>query len=249
RYKADSNLVFGDWAFIITAIGFLIFYIFSLRGSGFQQVHKYLRTFLLLVSTILVLYITCTLIQFQLLIHSEDDFEIPFTCGSIKNSWCYLNNTNLFMALITALFIVIEVGLTLAWGPLEKTHQFGGAQEGYAQNANVILVRPDQPYQQHQQFYHPQQQQAYYAQMQQLQHPPQQPILVGPNATPQQQQLQQQQQQGHNAPLEYLPYTPPAHTQLPVAATATSGYQPSPQPSQLSTAEHKPSSSPYTPAH
>ncbi|KAF9130071.1 hypothetical protein BGX30_013644 [Mortierella sp. GBA39] len=176
----DGNLRWGDWTIIISAIGFFIFYILSLRGSGFQNVHKYLRTFLLLVPTIMI-------------------------------------------------------GATLAWGPLEKSNRFGGAQGGYVQNANVILVSPDQPYQQQQQYYSPQQQQQfqqqqqqyYYPHMQQLQHPPQQPILIGPNVTP-----QQQPSQGPGSPLKDLPNTPSEYTQSPVAATATSGYQLSPQPSQ-----------------
>ncbi|KAK3839539.1 MAG: hypothetical protein JOS17DRAFT_729391 [Linnemannia elongata] len=253
QYGFSRGLLWQDWGMIISAIGFFIFYILSLRGSGFQNVHKYLRTFLLLVPTILVLYITCNAIHLTLLAYSEfamrrgyRDPESPFSCGDIENYPCYLWNTNLFMALITALFVVIEIVATLAWGPLGKAHQFGGARGGYGQNANVILVSPDQPYQQQQQYYYPQQQQqfqqqqAYYPHMQQLQNPPQQPILVGPNIT---------QQQGPGSPLAYLPYSPSTNTQSPIAATATSGYQPSPQFSQPSTSEHHPSSSPHTPAH
>lgn len=254
QYGYDGALAWQDWAIIICTIGFFIFYILSLRGSGFQQVHKYLRTFLLLVPTILVLYITCNAIHLTLLYYSEYassgyDYLPPFTCGNywdLEDTSCYLNNTNLFMALITALFVVIEIVATLAWGPLGKAHHFGGARGGYGQDANIILVSPDQPYQQQQQYYYPQQQQqfqqqqAYYPHMQQLQNPPQQPILVGPNIT---------QQQGPGSPLAYLPYSPSTNTQSPIAATATSGYQPSPQFSQPSTSEHHPSSSPHTPAH
>ncbi|KAF9546136.1 hypothetical protein EC957_010122 [Mortierella hygrophila] len=248
----DGNLRWGDWTIIISAIGFFIFYILSLRGSGFQNVHKYLRTFLLLVPTIMVLYITCKSINLELWAHSHLHYQgPPFTCGDIGNYPCYLLYTNMFMALISALFVVIEIGATLAWGPLEKAHQFGGAQGGYVQNANVILVSPDQPYQQQQQYYSPQQQhqfqqqqQYYYPHMQQLQHPPQQPILIGPNVT-----QQQQPPQGPGSPLEHLPKTHSEYTQSPIAATATSGYQPSPQPSQPSISEHHPSSSPFTPAH
>ncbi|KAG0043782.1 hypothetical protein BGZ89_006312 [Linnemannia elongata] len=243
------TLFWQDWAVIISTIGFFIFYIVSLRGSGFQNVHKYLRTFLLLVPTIVVLYVTCNYIHVRL----DYGYAEPFACGFIENYPCYLRFTYWFMELITALFVVIEIGVTLAWGPLEaQAHRFRGAKGGYDQNANVILVSPDQPYQQQQQYYYPQQQQqfqqqqAYYPHMQQLQHPPQQPILIGPNITPQQQP--QPQQQGPDSPLAYLPYTPSAHTQSPIAATATSGYQPSPQPSQPSTSENHPSSSPYTPA-
>ncbi|KAG0289590.1 hypothetical protein BGZ96_006877 [Linnemannia gamsii] len=242
-YYNSSPLLWGDWVTIITAIGYFIFYIFALRGVGFQNIHKYLRAFLLLIPTIAMLYLTCKIINITLLNYNGDhsygsgydsDFPGPFDCLSIENYGCYMSYTNLFMSLITALFVVIEIGMTLAWGPLEKAHQFG--TQGYIQNANVILVSPDQPYQQQQQqFYYPQQpqqqfqyQQGFHPQMQQLQHPPQQPILGSPDVA---------QHQGPDSPMAHLPYTPSVQTQSPVAATATSGYQPSPQPS----------SSPYTP--
>ncbi|KAG0042748.1 hypothetical protein BGZ90_009315, partial [Linnemannia elongata] len=113
------TLVWQDWAVIISTIGFFIFYIVSLRGLGFQNVHKYLRTFLLLVPTIVVLYVTCNYIHLRL----DYGYSEPFACGSIEHYPCYLQFTNLFMELITALFVVIEIGVTLAWGPLEKTHR------------------------------------------------------------------------------------------------------------------------------
>ncbi|KAK5827794.1 hypothetical protein F5H01DRAFT_399391 [Linnemannia elongata] len=191
-----APLQWGDWVVLISAIGFFLFYILSLRRSGFQNVHKYLRTFLLLVPSIVVLYLTCNAIHLELQVYYDTrngyDDGVPFTCGEIGDYTCYLQYTNLFMGLITALFVVMEIGATLAWGPLEaQAHRFRGAKGGYDQNANVILVSPDQPYQQQQQYYYPQQQQqfqlqqAYSPYMQRLQHPPQQPILVGPNITPQ----------------------------------------------------------------
>ncbi|KAK3839538.1 MAG: hypothetical protein JOS17DRAFT_729390, partial [Linnemannia elongata] len=103
-------ILWQDWAIIISAVGFFIFYIISLRGSGFQIVHKYLRTFLLLVPTILVLYITCHTIHLALLEYSDMkerrgfSDSLQFTCRRIGNYICYLRNTNLFMALMTALF-------------------------------------------------------------------------------------------------------------------------------------------------
>ncbi|KAG0300200.1 hypothetical protein BGZ97_003344 [Linnemannia gamsii] len=254
-YSSESpNLLWGDWATIITAIGYFIFYIFALRGTGFQQIHKYLRAFLVLAPNIVMLYLTCNVIHITLLNYDMSygnggyyDVPGPFDCRPSDNYLCFLSYTNLFMSLITALFVVIEIGMTLAWGPLVKAHQFGGARGGYAPDANVVLVSPDQPYlHQQQHYYYPQQpqqqfqQQGYLPQMQQL--PPQQPIL-GTHVT------QQPQQQGPDSQLAYLPYSPSAHTQSPFAATATSGYQPSPQPSQPSVTEHQPSSSPYTPAH
>ncbi|KAK5827793.1 hypothetical protein F5H01DRAFT_399389 [Linnemannia elongata] len=257
----EATLLWGDWVVIISAIGFFIFYILSLRGSGFQNVHKYVRTFLLLVPTIVVLYLTCNAIHLELQAYSEYassgyDYGAPFTCGDISNYSCYLQYTNMFMGLISALFVVIEVGVTLAWGPLEKAHRFGGAQGGYIQNANVILVSPDLPYQhqQQQQYYFPQQQQqfqqqqAYYPHMQQLQHPPQQPILIGPNITSPSIPQTPQQKQLPDHPLTYLPYNPSStHTQSPIAATTTTTaeLQPSPLPSPLPSTTV---TQPFTPA-
>ncbi|KAG0278038.1 hypothetical protein BGZ95_004838 [Linnemannia exigua] len=270
--SGGRRLLWGDWSIIISAIGFFFAYVFSLRGTTAVAIHKYLRAFLFLVPTGVVLYITCNTINRVLEVYSSAPSTYyrrtpPFQC-MLGDYRCFLVYTNLFMSLITALFVAIEVGMTVAWGPLEKKHQFGA--HGYAQNANVIIVSPDLPYQQQQQplYYLPHQQQSQqqplYPQMQQVQRqeeqqpglPPQQAILVGPNVLPQsafsqQQQQQEQQQYQQQAPvastLAYLPYTPSTHTQSPVAATATSGFQPSPEPSPQPLSGNQPS--PYTPAH
>ncbi|KAK3848514.1 MAG: hypothetical protein J3R72DRAFT_429169 [Linnemannia gamsii] len=265
-YYSRSNtwrLLWSHWAIIISAIGFFFAYIFALRGTTTIAIHKYLRAFLFLVPVGVVLYITCSTINTVLEFTSKSYGRgaSPFLCYP-EDYACYLFNTNLFMSLITALFVVIEVGMTLAWGPLEKKHQFGA--HGYAQNANVIIVSPDQPYQQQQQqqplYYLPHQQQSQqqplYPQIHEVQQrqsglPPQQAILVGPNVVPQsadsQQQQQYQQQAPEASPLPYLPYSPSTHAQSPVAATATSGFQPSPEPSPRPSSANQ--SSPYTPAH
>ncbi|KAH7058096.1 hypothetical protein BKA57DRAFT_499975 [Linnemannia elongata] len=130
-----APLQWGDWVVIISAIGSFIFYILSLRRSGFQNVHKYVKTFLLLVPTIVVLYLTCNAIHLELQVYYDTrngyDDGVPFTCGEVGDYTCYLQYTNLFMELITALFVVIEIGATLAWGPLEaQAHRFRGRRVG-----------------------------------------------------------------------------------------------------------------------
>ncbi|KAF9908079.1 hypothetical protein EC991_010207 [Linnemannia zychae] len=121
------------------------------------------------------------------------------------------------------------VGMTLAWGPMEKTHQYGGAH-GYAQGANVIVISPDQPQQYpQQQTYYPQQQQAPIPVQQQPQfYQYQQPVALDPN-TPyqQQQQLAQfyQQQQQYQYPAASTPFSSPPG---PVPGSTAVAYQQSP---------------------
>ncbi|KAF9927000.1 hypothetical protein FBU30_003568, partial [Linnemannia zychae] len=80
--------------------------------------------------------------------------------------------------------------MTFMWGPMEKAHRYGSTQ-GYAQNANVIIVSPDQPHHHHQDGYYPQMQQPAQAPifLEPLPQQTQAPILLEP--LPQQQQQQQ----------------------------------------------------------
>ncbi|KAF9119650.1 hypothetical protein BGW39_000137 [Mortierella sp. 14UC] len=140
----DRTLRWGDWAIIISTIGFTFFYTPSLLGSGFQNVPKYLRTFLLLVPTIVVLYVTCVTIHLKLLAYSKYGSDNgPFTCKDLDKYTCRLRYINLFMALISALFVVIEIWATLAWGPLEKVEETVEETPGeYVPNPDIILVIP-----------------------------------------------------------------------------------------------------------
>jgi len=52
---------------------------------------------------------------------------------------CYLQWSLVFMSITLGGFVLIEVGMTLAWGPLEKAHRLGETHE-YAQDANIIVV-------------------------------------------------------------------------------------------------------------
>ncbi|KAK3839541.1 MAG: hypothetical protein JOS17DRAFT_190250 [Linnemannia elongata] len=195
RYLGPSTLLWGDWVLILSAIIYLVSYIYSLRSSPRTgKGYKYLRAFLLLIPTVLILYLRLHYIALINELYSNSTYT-PFQCRDISSYMCYLRNTVFFWSLITAFFVLFEIGMTLAWGPLEAPHQFGSANGGYSHDANVVMVSP-QPY-------YPQQQQ-YYPNM------AQQPVMLNqqnpsykidnvqqPYPLLYQQPLQQQQQQQH----------------------------------------------------
>ncbi|KAF9546137.1 hypothetical protein EC957_010123 [Mortierella hygrophila] len=157
---SSGSLLWGDWVLIFSAIIYLISYIYSLRSSPRTgKGYKYIRAFLLLIPTVVILYLRLRYVAF---VNENYGSSSPFECTYIGDYICYLWNTIFFWNLITAFFIVFEIGATLAWGPLEAPHQFGGPNGGYSQDANVVMVSP--------QSYYPQQQ--YYPNM------AQQPVLL-----------------------------------------------------------------------
>ncbi|KAF9124669.1 hypothetical protein BGW39_007978 [Mortierella sp. 14UC] len=226
------RLIWKDWAVIISIVILFFSYIYAFKGQ--PRLHKYLRAFLILIPTIMLLYVNFDYLARYLDATStrpQQRFVCPF-----GNASCLLHWSLVFVSVIMGVFVLIEVGMTLAWGPLQKTHQYGGAL-GYAQDANVIVVSPDQP---QQQLYYPQQplqQQGYYPQQQALipmQQQPQlyqyqQPIALDPNPQYQQQQQQQptqlyqQQQYQYSSSPAPVPGTTAAAVVYPQSPITASG--------------------------
>ncbi|KAF9101341.1 hypothetical protein BGX29_005788 [Mortierella sp. GBA35] len=237
----------GDLIMIPAIIYFFLYLFLVLQGktilgtkiqTGFYccglRIHKCLRAFLLLGPTVFILYVFLAGIISDASIYEfnvehgyynrypEEFKSDPFAC---KTTECYFFQAFRLTYVITGLFVVIEIGTTLAWGSApERRHLFGGANGGYAENANIILVSPDQPpYPQQQPLYNPQmqQQQQLYQQQQQLY---QQPIVLE-NSTfkidnnPQPQYPIQQQQQ---SVAQQVPYTQPGYSQQSTAAPSPS---------------------------
>ncbi|KAK5827796.1 hypothetical protein F5H01DRAFT_332260 [Linnemannia elongata] len=153
RYGPDYSLLWGDWVLITSAIIYLFSYIYSLRSSPRTgKGYKYMRAFLLLIPTVLILYLR---LHFVALVNElqGSSAHSPFDCAALEDVTCYLSNTVFFWSLITAFFVIFEIGMTLAWGPLEAPNQFGGINGGYSQDANVVMVNPQQYYLQQQQNY------------------------------------------------------------------------------------------------
>ncbi|KAF9328598.1 hypothetical protein BGZ91_000931 [Linnemannia elongata] len=146
------SLLWDDWVLILSAIIYLFTYIYSLRSSPRTgNGYKCIRAFLLLIPTVLVLYLR---LHFVALVNEELGVsQSVFECTNIQDYDCYLMNTVFFWSLITSFFVVFEIGMTLAWGPLEAPHQFGGANGGYSQDANIVMVSPQPYYPQQQQYY------------------------------------------------------------------------------------------------
>ncbi|KAK3848513.1 MAG: hypothetical protein J3R72DRAFT_429168 [Linnemannia gamsii] len=241
RVGALLRLAWQDWGAIISTVILFFSYIYALKGQPHPRLHKYLRAFLILIPTIIILYINSVFLE-----RYRPRPEARFVCASAS---CLLRWSTAIVSIIMGAFVLIEVGMTLAWGPLEKTHQYGGAH-GYAQDANVVIVSPDQLQQHQQQLYYPQQQQGYYPQQQQApipmqyqqQHPYQyqQPVTLDSNPPYQQQSTQffqqqqpspPQQQQQYQYPAVSVPSPVPGAEAYPQSPIATSGgYQQQPLP-------------------
>jgi hypothetical protein len=190
RLKSYLRIDWKDWIAILSVVTLFFSYIYAFKSTRPSKLHKGLRAFLMLIPTVLNMYVNFDYLARYMHQTSKDYSptarpEERFQCDG--NSNCLLTWSLVFVSIILTFFVLCEIVMTLMWGPLQKVHQFGGAHGGYAQDANVIVVSPDQP----QAFYggqQPLQQQAYYPATQQ-----QAPILL------QQQQQQQHQQFYHQS--------------------------------------------------
>ncbi|KAF9124668.1 hypothetical protein BGW39_007977 [Mortierella sp. 14UC] len=192
--------------------------------------YKILRTILLLIPTGFILGLRLHFI-IVLLKYIKPQGRPPFECSGETSPDCYLGNTQFWFSLITGFFVLFEIGMTVAWGPLERPLQYGGT--GYVEEANDVFVSPDRT-----QSYYPQMQQQQQQQQQQGFYP-QQPILlqspshkIDQSVTPQQPypQLYQQPQQ-QNPYLPQQQYQQPFVQQQHQQQRSQPSPQPSPQPS------------------
>ncbi|KAK3839537.1 MAG: hypothetical protein JOS17DRAFT_729389 [Linnemannia elongata] len=276
RLKSYLRLDWEDGV-VIASVPILFFsYLYALKSTRPLKLHKFLRAFLMLIPTALNMYVNFHYLATYLRLTSADNNptakpEERFQCEG--SPACSLTWSLVFMSIIMDFFVLCEVVMTLVWGSLVgKGHQFGGVGGGYAQDANVIVVSPDQPQQvlpQQGYYGQQQQQQAYYPVMQQqapiLQQPLSQQqqlchqsVALDPNPQYQQQQFQQQlppQQLYHYPTVSGVPTTTASVSystaSVPYSTASYSqspvttfvGYQPPPQQVSSSNPQYYPSQS------
>ncbi|KAG0289589.1 hypothetical protein BGZ96_006876 [Linnemannia gamsii] len=233
RRKSYFHMIWKDWIAILTVVTLFFSYTYAFKSTRPSKLHKGLRAFLMLIPTVLNMYVNFDFLARYIRLTSTDNNpnarpEERFQCEG--NASCLLSWSFVFVSIIMTFFVLCEIVMTLVWGPLQKVHQFGGAHGGYAQDANVIVVSPDQPqtYYGGQQPLQHQQQQAYYPAMQQ-----QAPIMLQQHQQQQQQQLYhqsvaldpnpqyQQQPQFQQPPPQQLYHYPAAVSGVPTTMTAT----------------------------
>ncbi|KAF9908078.1 hypothetical protein EC991_010206 [Linnemannia zychae] len=112
------GFLWKEWANVITAGILFLTYILSLVTLPFQ-VQKFLRAFLVAVPLVLSLYVN---IEFVTHILSFSSVGFPLQCVT-TNTVCYLSWSTRIMAIITGAFVVIEIVLTLIWGPLRRKEE------------------------------------------------------------------------------------------------------------------------------
>ncbi|KAF9099829.1 hypothetical protein BGX23_011429 [Mortierella sp. AD031] len=206
-YLPPLALVWQDWGEIIAVVILFLSYIYAFKGP--HKLHKYLRALLMLIPAVLILYINLDFLA-KYLRNTSTRTGLRFQCNEPD---CYLTWTLVFLSIVLGFFVLIEVGMTLAWGPMVKPHQYG--MHGYAQDANVIIVSPDQP-----------QPQAFYP-LHQYQQQLQQNQSVALNPNPLYQPQQQYPGQQGFAQTVPVPFSSGVYPQSPIATT---GYQSPPAP-------------------
>ncbi|KAF9148552.1 hypothetical protein BG015_009708 [Linnemannia schmuckeri] len=101
-----------EWANIVTAGVHFITYIVALVSP--YNLPKYLRASLVAIPVGLSLYVNIDYIVFVM---GFTSIRSPLSCMA-TNITCHLTWSSRFMAIITGAFVLVEIVLTLRWGPL-----------------------------------------------------------------------------------------------------------------------------------
>ncbi|KAG0219546.1 hypothetical protein BGX33_002491 [Mortierella sp. NVP41] len=124
------SLKWHDYMSIISGVVLFVTYLYSLWGK--TLVHKYIRAFLVLIPTVMLLYYSInfmvSLINARDAInnmHKErfgDEHESlakfdPFTCES-RDQVCLSMNSHIFLGLIAGVFALVEVAMSLFMSPI-----------------------------------------------------------------------------------------------------------------------------------
>ncbi|KAK3848496.1 MAG: hypothetical protein J3R72DRAFT_2822, partial [Linnemannia gamsii] len=130
----DPNLGWRDICSIITAVILFGIYAYSAftrnKATSFIQ-NKFLRAILILIPTVLLLYIECESINGLRIVQNlmnesrrrhfpegyDDTFKINIFVCHKENHLCFLMLSHIFLAVITGLFVVVEVAMSFFMSP------------------------------------------------------------------------------------------------------------------------------------
>ncbi|KAF9148551.1 hypothetical protein BG015_009707, partial [Linnemannia schmuckeri] len=146
-FKQEKFLLWQDWALIVCSSVLFLAYIYAYKVLT-TRLHKYLRAILMLVPAVLILFVGIQYIYLvlRLTFPLHHGPPTPFTCSylsGLQRAYCGVVESTYFFAILTGLFALLEIYLTIRYGPMqpEGKHSYG-SNEGYAADANMEMVGP-----------------------------------------------------------------------------------------------------------
>ncbi|KAF9145519.1 hypothetical protein BG015_011878, partial [Linnemannia schmuckeri] len=141
-YRGEEGwMTVKDWAIIIFSAILFVSYVYSFRGKRVQE--KHMRVFWMLIPCLTLMGIGFSAINLEVdrVSNGLTSRRDAFQCNYVE---CLLHWIICFMSAITGLFSLIEIGMAYAWGPLQPKNSLYGSL-GYNNNAQVMIVSPNQP--------------------------------------------------------------------------------------------------------
>ncbi|KAG0214006.1 hypothetical protein B0O80DRAFT_500484 [Mortierella sp. GBAus27b] len=127
------RLLWQDWFLIVVNVLIYIAYILSLRDRRFIK-NEYIRAGVMSLLAILLIALSGDLVvQLRPLIPGRR--TKMFECH-VEDPVCYLRWSSLFVDMIKACFVMIEVQLTLRMGPLEPKNKSSTAEQASQDHAD-----------------------------------------------------------------------------------------------------------------
>ncbi|KAG0300197.1 hypothetical protein BGZ97_003341 [Linnemannia gamsii] len=146
--KEVKFFVWQDIALIVCSLVLFLAYIGAYKIPSTRL--KYLRALMILVPTVLMLFVGINYVHLVLKINYPilRGPPTPFNCSylsGLERAYCGVIESNYFFAILTGLFAVFEICLTVKNGPMQpkNEHSYGPNGE-YVDDANSVIVEPSE---------------------------------------------------------------------------------------------------------
>ncbi|KAF9272867.1 hypothetical protein BGZ88_004293, partial [Linnemannia elongata] len=146
-FKREKFLLWQDWALIVSSSVLFLSYIYAYKVVT-TRLHKYLRALLMVVPTVLVLFVGIQYVHLVLKLEFPTNHgpPTPFACSYIsglERAYCGVVEATYFFAILTGLFALLEIYLTIRNGPMQpKENRSQGSSGGYSADATGEIVGP-----------------------------------------------------------------------------------------------------------
>ncbi|KAK3839534.1 MAG: hypothetical protein JOS17DRAFT_770616 [Linnemannia elongata] len=146
--KSDKLFLWQDWTLIVSSSVLFLAYIYAYKVLA-TRLHKYFRALLMVVPTALVLFVGIQYIHLVLRLDypMPEGPPTPFDCAylsGLERMYCGVVEFSYFFAIITGLFALLEIYVTIRKGPMlpKGCQQLYIPNVGYAKGISVEYVRP-----------------------------------------------------------------------------------------------------------
>ncbi|KAG9070439.1 hypothetical protein KI688_007975 [Linnemannia hyalina] len=145
--KREKFLLWQDWVLIVSSSALFLAYIYAYKVIT-TRLHKYLRALLMVIPTVLMLFVGIQYVHLVLKLEFPRNHgpPSPFACNylsGLERAYCGVVEATYFFAILTGLFGLLEIYVTIRNGPMQpKENHSYESNGGNGAGATVEFVGP-----------------------------------------------------------------------------------------------------------